>query len=237
MADTFPAAQPHDPPVEVFPDLLYVHGSFRMGPGMVINRNMIVLRDGGELTLINPIRLDAAGEKALEEYGTVKHLLRLGPMHGLDDPYCIDRFGAKLWSQSGGKEYPEPPDVVIDETVKPPVPDSEFIVFREAKIPECVLLLRKHGGVLIACDGIQHWESTSRCSLIAKGVCYAVGFMHPANIGPFWKKLMTKEGGSLRPDFERILEHDFDHLVGAHGQFMKGGAKAALAATVERVLG
>ena len=157
-------------------------------------------------------------------------------MHGLDDPYYINRYSARLWSQTGGQQYPDPPDVVIDDEVAPPIPDSKFITFREAKIPECVLVLRRNGGIVIACDGIQHWESTSRCSLMGKAVCYAMGFMHPANIGPFWIKLMTKDGGSLRPDFERILEEDFDHIVGAHGQFMKGGAKPALAATVERVL-
>ncbi len=236
MADSFPPAQPHDPPREILPDVLYVHGSFRMGPGMTISRNMIVLRHQGELTLVNPIRMDAAGEKALEEYGTVKHVVRLGHLHGLDDPYCVDRFGAQFWSQAGGGEYPAPkPDVIIEDGTPAPVPDAEFILFHETKSPECTLLLRRHGGLLIGCDGLQHWESTSRCSLLAKGVCHAFGFMHPANIGPFWIKLMTKNGGSLRPDFERLLEHDFDNLVGAHGQYLKGGAKAALKKTVDRV--
>ncbi len=236
MADKYPAAQPHDDPVEIFPDVLYVHGSFRMAPGMTINRNMVVLRHDGELSLINPVRLSPAGEKALQDYGEITRLIRLGPMHGLDDPYYVDRFGAELWSQEGGTEYADPPPlVVIDESTEAPFPSAKFIPFRETKIPECVLLLERDGGILLSCDSIQHWASTSRCSLLAKAVCYAVGFMHPANIGPFWLKLMTKPGGSLKPDFERILEHDFEHVIGAHGQAMQGGAKAALRATVDRV--
>lgn len=236
MSDAFPAAQPHDPPVEVLPDVLYVHGSFRMGPGMTISRNMVALRHEGELTLVNPMRLTADGEEALEQFGTVRHLVRLGCLHGLDDSYCIQRFDAQLWSQAGGEEYPEPePDVVIEEGVAAPIPGAEFIVFREAAKPECVMFLPQHGGLLLACDGIQHWASTSRCSLLAKGVCYAMGFMHHANIGPFWKKLMTKPGGSLKPDYDRILEKDFDHLIGAHGQALLGGAKECLQATVKRV--
>lgn len=238
MDDRYPAAQPHDPPVEILPDVLYVHGSFRMNPAMTINRNMVALRHDGEVTLVNPIRLSDEGERALEKFGRVAHIVRLGAMHGLDDPYCIQRFGARFWSQAGGNLHPEPkPDVVIEEGTAPPIPDADFIVLRETKLPECLLLLHRHDGLLLTCDAIQNWESTSRCSLAAKIACYALGFMHPANIGPFWKKLMTKEGGSLRPDFERILEHDFENLIGAHGQPLLGGAKEALRKTVNRVLG
>ena len=47
--------------------------------------------------------------------------------------------------------------------------------------------------------------------------------------------MMTKPGGSLRPDFDRLLELSFENLVGAHGQPLLGGARDALRATVERV--
>ena len=74
-------------------------------------------------------------------------------------------------------------------------------------------------------------------ALLAKPVTHLMGFMKPANIGPPWKRLMTKPGGSLRPDFERLLELPFENLVGAHGQPLLGGANAALRRTVERVFG
>ncbi len=233
----FPPPQPHDPPRELLPDLLFVHGTFRMAPGMTINRNMVVLRDRGQLTLINAIRLNEAGEASLEAYGEVENVVRLGPLHGLDDPYTVQRFGARFWSQSGGDRYAEPlPDVVITDETTAPVEDAEIIILKETVLPECLLLWRRHGGVLIACDAVQNWESTSRCSLLGKIACHAFGFMHPANIGPFWIKLMTKPGGSLKPDFDRILAHEFDHLVGAHGQPLIGGARTALTKAVARVL-
>ena len=68
-------------------------------------------------------------------------------------------------------------------------------------------------------------------------VLFVHGRMHPANIGPPWKKTMTKPGGSLRPDFDRLLEHSLDNLVGAHGQPLMGGAHDALSKTVDRVFG
>ena len=72
-------------------------------------------------------------------------------------------------------------------------------------------------------------------SLPAKAVTRLMGFMHRANIGPPWKKFMTADGGSLRPDFDRLLELPFDSLIGAHGQPLLGGAKALLRDTVDRV--
>ncbi len=229
---------PHDDPVELLPDLLFVHGSIRLGPGMSINRNMVALRHQGEVSLLNPIRLSPEGEKALEQVGTVKHAFRLGIYHGVDDPYTLERFGAHFWCQEGSSLYPEPkPQTVLAEGVALPFPDAELFVFRETKLPECAVVWRKHGGVLLTCDSIHHWESTSRCSLLAKPVCHLMGFMHPANIGPPWRRMMTPKGGSLRPDFDRLLEHDFDNLIGAHGQPLLGGAKEKLRASVERVFG
>ena len=48
---------------------------------------------------------------------------------------------------------------------------------------------------------------------------------------------MTKSGGSLRADFERLLAMDFDCMIGAHGQPKIGGTRKALQATIERVYG
>ena len=59
---------------------------------MRITRNMAIVRHDGALTVINPMRLDAAGETALRALGEVRHVLRLGCFHGLDDPYYVDTF-------------------------------------------------------------------------------------------------------------------------------------------------
>jgi hypothetical protein len=64
-----------------------------------------------------------------------------------------------------------------------------------------------------------------------------MGFMHPANIGPPWRRMMTRKGGSLKPDFERLLASPFEHLIGAHGQPLRGGAHQAFEATVHRIYG
>jgi hypothetical protein len=233
-----PPAQPHDLPVELISDAFFIQSSIEMARGMRINRNMVVLRQDGELALLNPVRLTPEGEAQLEALGEVKHLIRLGFFHGVDDAYLKDRYGATFWCQARSNVHPEPtPDHILEESVELPFRDMSLFVFHQTKKPECAMVWNRDGGLLVACDSIQHHVSTPRCSFMAKAVMRAMGFMRPANIGPPWRKFMTKKGGSLQPDFERLLGLDFDHLVGAHGTPLRGGAKAALGATVERVYG
>jgi hypothetical protein len=234
----FPPAEPHDPPVEVVSDAFFVQSSIQMAPGMRINRNMVVLRQDGELALLNPVRLTPEGEAQLEALGEVKHLFRLGFFHGVDDAYLKDRYAATFWCQAGSNVHSEPkPDRILEEGVDLPFRDMSLFVFQRTKKPECAIIWNRNGGLLVTCDSIQHQVSTPRCSLLAKVVMYPMGFMKPANIGPPWRKFMTKKGGSLQPDFERLLSLEFDHLVGAHGTPLRGGANAALGATVKRVFG
>jgi hypothetical protein len=233
-----PPAQPHDPPVELVSDAFFVQSSIQMARGMRINRNMVVLREDGELALLNPVRLTAEGERELEALGEVKHLLRLGMFHGVDDAYLKGRYGATFWCQAGSNVHPEPkPDRILEEGAELPFRDMSLFVYHQTKQPECAVIWNRDGGLLVTCDSIQHHVSTPRCSLMAKAAMHAMGFMKPANIGPPWRKSMTKKGGSLQPDFERLLKLDFDHLVGAHGTQLLGGAKPVLATTVKRVFG
>jgi hypothetical protein len=84
MAD-FRPAYPHGKFDEVFPDLFFLRGSMRVGAGISITRNMVVVRQGGELTLVNSVRLNDEGEAELEKLGPVRHLVRLGFAHGADE--------------------------------------------------------------------------------------------------------------------------------------------------------
>ena len=83
----FAETLPHGDIDEIFPDVFLVRGTFRAGPGLSFGRNMIVLREGDALTLVNSVRLSPEGERALDRLGTVRHLVRLGFFHTRDDPY------------------------------------------------------------------------------------------------------------------------------------------------------
>lgn len=233
----FPPVQPQGRLHAVFPDVHVLHGTVSMGPGVRIPRTMVVLVHEGELTVVNAVRPDEAGMAALAALGTVRHVVKIG-MHGMDDPWFVDHYGADFWALPGVD--PEGPPVtrrlVADEAL--PVPWLRLHSFRDTRRPEAALLADRDDGVLLTCDSVQNWSDLEGCSFLAKGVTLAMGFTkRPANIGPPWRRIQTPEGGSLEADFRRLLELPFDSLVGGHGKPLAGGAKAALTATVDALFG
>jgi len=221
---SFPEPLPHGPLTEVFPDVFWMLGGVRMAPGMTINRGMVVLREGEELTVLHAVR--PVDPSALDALGKVTNVVRIG-MHGMDDAWYLDRYGATHWSLPGLCET----DRLLTEAV--PVPWMTVHPFAHTTQPEAAVLLDRAEGVLITCDALQHWPDVEGCSLLAKGLTKVMGFQkHPVQIGPPWRKKMTPEGGSLEADFRRLAALDFDHLIGAHGKPMVGGAKAELEHTL-----
>jgi len=228
-------AYPHDPIEEIFADVFMVRGSVQFNSLMRITRNMAIVRHGSELTLVDPIRLDAAGERDLRALGDVKRILRLGPLHGLDDAYYADAFGAELWAQGPSETYPEPKVAVeFDAATAMPFPDAEVFEFAGANRRESALLIRRHGGLLITCDSIQNYGDYRHNTWLARLLLPFVGFPKRTLVGPIWLKLMTPEGGSLESAFRRLLGLEFDWLLSAHGSLLRGGAHAAVKAAVDR---
>lgn len=233
-ASQYPLALPHEALREVGTDLFLAPGTFDLAPLMRISRNMIVVRNGDELTLVNPIRLSAQGESELEALGTVRHAVRLGCFHGIDDEYTVARFGTEFWCQAGSTHHPKPrPDHILSEGDPLPIPGATLIEFRETKKPECVLRIPHGEGTLLTCDSLQHYGTFERHSFVARMALPLLGFRKTLMIGPIWLKYMTPDGGSVRPDFERIAGLKFDALIAAHGTPMTSGAHDAFRAAIE----
>ena len=233
----FAPAQPHGAIQKLTDDVHFVRGTMRMNALMSIARNMIIVRHAGQLTLLNAVRLSEAGEKELEALGKVKHVMRLGPFHGIDDPYYVRRYGARFWTLDGcGAPLP-----ALDERIHagatPPMLGARFFVFEHTRKPEAVLHLDADGGSLLTCDSFQHHPDLSGNSLMAKLFMTVMGFKRPANIGRMWLKAMQPRAGSLKADFDRLLELRFERLLAAHGGPLETGAHAAAAATVARIYG
>ena len=226
---------PHDAIEEIAADLFMVRGSIRMNPLMRVTRNMAIVREAGELCLINPIRLDDAGETQLNALGTVRRMMRLGCFHGVDDPYYVDRFKAEFWCQTGGTTYPQPPiDKELSPTCELPFADASLFCFADTKQPEAALLMARDSGVLLTCDAIRHYGDYRFNNLPARLLMPFIGFPRTTVIGPFWLKLMSPDGGSLASEFRRLLEMRFDALLSAHGSFLASGAHAAVEAAMAR---
>ena len=234
-----PPIYPHDSIEEIASDVYLVRGSIKMNALMTITRNMVIVRDAGELTLVDPIRLSPAEEKQLEALGVVKQIIRLGPLHGVDDAYYLDRYGASLWAPGLSQEYPEPkPDVVFHEETPPPVPGARFFCFEGLRQPEAALLLEsgragRNRGLLVTCDAIQNYGDYRFNNLLMRILMPFVGFPKRTIVGPLWLKMMTPEDGHLEGEFRRLLKLDFDQLISAHGSFLSSGARASCERAIE----
>lgn len=142
MQKAFADALPHGPIRQVFPDVFFVAGSFVKGKILRFSRNMIVVRDRGDLTLINTVRLSDAGLNELDELGTVRHVMKLGFYHGIDDPYYVDRYDAKLWAHSGHvHDAGLQTTMEMHEDGELPFSSGSLFVYRTAKKPEAVVHL------------------------------------------------------------------------------------------------
>ena len=220
---------PHGDIEEIGTDTFMVRGSIKLNPLMRITRNMGIIKEENELTLINPIRLNRKTEKKLKSLGEVRNIIRLGAFHGVDDPYYVDNFKAQFWCQPGGTTYTEPVvDIEIGMGGLTPVHECEFFHFEGTTQPECALLLKRDGGILFTCDAIQHYGDYSYNNWLAKIVMPRIGFPKTTIIGPIWLKLMTPEGGSLESEFQRLLQLEFKSHLSAHGTFLTQGAHEAV---------
>lgn len=230
-------AFPHDPITEIYPNTYWVHGSIKIGPGMRMNSNMVILRQGNELTLVNPVRVNEAELLNLEKLGNIRHVMRLGDFHGLDDQFYVDRYKADVWCQPGQKTYKNPtPGTLITANTTPPINNSDFFIFEQSRFPEAALLLKEHK-LLITTDSIQYWSDWSYTSAFTRLVLRLMGFKLTLLIGGPWLKRVTPKGESLRPDFERLLTLDFDSVVAAHGSLLRSEAKQHLQAAMRKTFG
>ena len=151
------------------------------------------------------------------------------------DSYYVDRFGVAFWGVPGTQKYAEPAfSHEVSEDGAFPIPGARVVIYRQAKLAECVVCLPQHR-LLVTCDSVQHYERDPLISTLGKIVMRPMGFFTPCVIGPLWLKMVTPAGGSMRADFERVLALEFDHLISGHGTPKIGGAKQALARNVARL--
>jgi hypothetical protein len=223
----------------LFEDVWWAWGTTRFGPGILFPRNMVIVRERGELVIIHPILMPAAEQAKIEALGPIRHIVRLGAFHGMDDPAYVARYQPTTWA---------PPGVELragatnDRPLTPggplPFADGRLFTFERSRTPETAILLARHGGLLLACDSVQNWETTAGCSFLGGLMSRMMGFKGRACIGPGWRRIAEpRQGGGFGPDFRRLVDHDFRHAVGGHGPPMIDTARTDLRATVQRLYG
>ena len=226
----YPDVLPHDTPKQIEEDLFVVHGCVKPNALVRFTRNMTIVRDQGQLTLINPVRLDDAGLLVLEDLGEIAHVLRLGSAHGMDDPFYVDRYNADFWSFEGGTTYTTP---VIKHTLSEggtlPFSNAKLFAFNHLVEPEGAILLERSPGILLTCDAIQSYAKfphMPHTNWLARRMLPRLGFTRETLIAPPWMKMAVKDRDGIKAEFERLLRLDFDQLLSAHGTFVTKNAHA-----------
>src|SRR5262249_23409534 len=134
MDDSLPPALPHGRLTEVFPDVFFitcVMMTVLMVAPWQFSRNMTVVRDGGALTLINAIRLNKTGLAQLEALGRIANVVKIASMHGRDDTFYRQRYGAKFWAPAGmSHENGLAADQELRPNGEPPFTGCDVFIFR-----------------------------------------------------------------------------------------------------------
>ena len=236
--DQFPPALSHGIIEEVFPDVFFVSGAMEtvlQDIDWKFSRNMTIVRDSERLIIINSVRLGEAGLAELDRLGKVTDIVRLGSLHGRDDPFYVERYAAEYWAMPGMKhETGLEATRTLTTDGELPVSDASLFEFRTTQIPEGILRLDRLGGILISCDALQNWHAPDEFfSDSSRELMQQMGFFTPANLGPVWVQRASPEGD----DFARLMDMSFKHTLCGHGQPLRDTAYEDYSTTINKMFG
>lgn len=217
--DKYPQALDHTSIKEILPNIFIVTGKsifIYQENEIQKSNNMIIVRNGSELTLINTLRLNETGLKKLDSLGKVTHVIRIGAFHDRNDLFYIDKYKAKLWALEGMIHKDNlKADFIIQTAKLAPFVDASFFFFETTSFPEAILHINREGGILITCDSIKNWiKADSFFSKKTAKDFMDQGLIAAANIDPIWLAAMKPQ----KSDFLKLKELSFKHLISAHGE-------------------
>ena len=236
MNTNFSPAWPHGKINQIFKDVFMVSGTNIIvydGVAIQSSRNMVIIRQNGELTLINSVRLNDNELESLEKLGKVKNIIRIGAFHGRDDAFYKDHYHASLWAFSSMDfSHGEKLDFDLSEGVLP-LANAELFTFGSTTFPEALILLNKEGGILISCDSIKNWTKKDKYfDDPTFENMKRVGSIGEAKIDKTWLQAMNPSKAEL----EKMSELKFTTLLSAHGEPLQNNAKSAVQASIKDIL-
>ena len=231
----FPRALEHGSIKEVFKDVFFVTGAMEtvlMDMDWKFSRNMTVIREGERLIILNSVRLNEDALAELDKLGKVTDVIRLGALHGRDDPFYVDRYNANYWAMPGMDNEANLTVKELTPEAQLPISDASVFQFSTTQIPETILFLEREGGIAIGCDALQNWLAPDEyfCES-SKARMQEMGFFSPANVGPVWMQVAAPKAD----DFVRLKEENFSHAFCGHGAPLLNNAKEAYLETFSRL--
>ena len=197
-------------------------GSMKLVGIFKYSRNMVILKDGNNLCIVNPVRLNESEEKKLIELGKIHSIMKLGRLHSVDLPYYMDKFSPKLWASSKDsfvQDHDYSIDIDLETNPKIPFLDIQIYSFNTSKQNEAIAYLPQDEGVILACDALVNMKKVDP---MANWLVQTLSKIlpEPTYIGPNWFKAMKP----LKEDFDEVVKFKFDKMIPAHGPVLDYGA-------------
>jgi hypothetical protein len=202
------------------------------------SRNMVIIRNQEELTLINAVRLNRDGEEILQRLGFVGRVVRLGTSSGAEDDLHYKNYhGAQIWAPGNSTSYGAPIDRIFDEDSVLPIARSKIFVFKNSLEPEAAILIQasenQKNGLLLTSEALQNQVHNHLLSCSSRTAMRVRGMMESnIVISPKWLK-SHQDKLPLRHDFERLLRLDFTRLISSRGAIVPLRAKEEAVLAVE----
>lgn len=210
---------PHKVITKNYDNIYSLIGSMKLFGLFKYSRNMVIIKEGEKLCLVNPVRLNEDEELRLLELGKVYSILKLGRLHSIDIPYYMDKFSPKLWASKNDsfvKDHNYKIDIDLEEVRKIPFRDIQIYSFKTSKENEAVAFLPQDDGVLLACDALVNMkQSDPMANWLVKTLSKILP--EPTYIGPNWFKIMKPK----KDDFDEVLKFKFEKMIPAHGSILK----------------
>ena len=229
--------------IEAFgPDIWTMDGDDVKMFGMLpfTTRMVIVRTRGGGLWLHSPVRPTPDRQAAVDQLGSVVHLVAPNKIHSLGiRPWKALYPLAKVWASPAFID--RHPDIAINATLSqgtktPWGDDIDHCPIEGHRVLDEVVFLHKPSRTLIVTDVIQKHE-IAKTTWIWRRVKAMVGVLGKDGGVPLDIKLTIRDRHAMRRSLEAVLRWDFDNLILAHGHCLQGGAKDAVARAFEWIMG
>eukprot|EP00171_Calliarthron_tuberculosum_P022153 IDg22153t1 len=190
---------------------------------------MTIVREGGDLTLINSFRVPANVEDEILQLGAIRRVVKLGQYHGAaGDAYWVrsPRFSnPEYWAPHAATVAA---GLVVTHTLQsgaqPPINGALLSSMADIPFPEYVMTVPtlKSGRLLITCDALMHICSVddlpagSREMLEKHEYIFEQGVPRPTRN---WTGTVVGVCGSgpLKTWMEELIEMEWSCFVSAHG--------------------
>jgi hypothetical protein len=135
---------PHQKIQKNYENIYSLMGSMKLFGVFKYSRNMVILKDGDNLCIVNPVRLNEGEEKKLLELGKIHSILKLGRLHSVDLPYYMDKFSPKLWASSKDsfvQDHNYSIDIDLETNPNLPLLNMQIYSFKTSKENEAIAYL------------------------------------------------------------------------------------------------